>query len=165
MKIRVGFVSNSSSSSFVCSICGEEVSGYDMSLEDAGMKQCVNNHCWCDSHDEDEKGETTAQDRKQIIMKKEAFSYLDEDDQEEFKKMTDDDEIIDFIESHDLAEDERYELPEEDCPICQFKILETQDIATYLMKTVKKESELRAELKSKFKTYAKFLNFIGKKKD
>ena len=37
MKIRSGFVSNSSSSSFVCCICGRSEGGYDMSLEDAGM--------------------------------------------------------------------------------------------------------------------------------
>ena len=33
MKIRAGFVSNSSSSSFICDVCGDEVSGVDISLE------------------------------------------------------------------------------------------------------------------------------------
>lgn len=31
VKFRNGFVSNSSSSSFICEICGEEESGYDIS--------------------------------------------------------------------------------------------------------------------------------------
>lgn len=44
MKIRNGFVSNSSSSSFICDITGEEVSGYDMGLEEAEMYQCENAH-------------------------------------------------------------------------------------------------------------------------
>lgn len=44
MKIRNGFVSNSSSSSFICDITGEEVQGWDLCLEDAGMYQCVNDH-------------------------------------------------------------------------------------------------------------------------
>lgn len=50
MKIRSGFVSNSSSSSFVCCICGESEGGYDMSLEDAGMVECEAGHTFCKSH-------------------------------------------------------------------------------------------------------------------
>ena len=47
MKIRKGFVSNSSSSSFVCDVCGEEVSGMDMSLSEAEMYECENGHTFC----------------------------------------------------------------------------------------------------------------------
>ena len=47
MKYRKDFVTNSSSSSFVCEICGRSESGYDMSLEDAGMYECVNGHVFC----------------------------------------------------------------------------------------------------------------------
>jgi len=50
MKIRKFFVSNSSSSSFICEICGHTESGYDMSLEDMGFVQCVNEHIFCDEH-------------------------------------------------------------------------------------------------------------------
>ena len=52
MKIRLGFVSNSSSSSFVCDVCGREDSGYDLGLEEAGMKECENGHTFCDDHQE-----------------------------------------------------------------------------------------------------------------
>lgn len=50
MKIRDGFVSNSSSSSFICEFCNEEYSGWDACLEDAEMCQCVNGHTICTSH-------------------------------------------------------------------------------------------------------------------
>lgn len=50
MKIRKGFVSNSSSSSFICEICGHTESGYDMPLEDMGFVHCVNEHIFCDEH-------------------------------------------------------------------------------------------------------------------
>lgn len=48
MKIRNGFVSNSSSSSFVCDFCGREEVGYDLSFADAGMLECRNGHCFCE---------------------------------------------------------------------------------------------------------------------
>lgn len=57
MKIRNGFVSNSSSSSFVCDVCGRDASGWDLGLEEAYMCQCVNGHTFCDTcgiFDEDE---------------------------------------------------------------------------------------------------------------
>ena len=50
MKIRTGFVSNSSSSSFVCDFCGEEQSGMDLCLREAGMVECVNGHIFCEAH-------------------------------------------------------------------------------------------------------------------
>ena len=50
MKIRKGFVSNSSSSSFVCDICGRTEAGWDMSIDDAGMVECVHEHVFCEDH-------------------------------------------------------------------------------------------------------------------
>ena len=48
MKIRNGFVSNSSTSSFICDICGGVEAGMDLSLSDAEMCQCKNSHCFHD---------------------------------------------------------------------------------------------------------------------
>lgn len=50
MKIRNGFVSNSSSSSFVCEICGATEVGYDVSLSDVGFVECENGHVFCEEH-------------------------------------------------------------------------------------------------------------------
>lgn len=47
MKIRLGFVPNSSSSSFVCEICGRSESGFDASAEMFDMIVCVNGHTIC----------------------------------------------------------------------------------------------------------------------
>ncbi len=49
MKIRSGFVSNSSSSSFTCDICGENFSGYDMCLSDCEMVESQYG-MYCESH-------------------------------------------------------------------------------------------------------------------
>ena len=46
MKIRNGFVSNSSTSSFICDICGCVEAGMDISLNDCEMVQCKNGHAF-----------------------------------------------------------------------------------------------------------------------
>lgn len=50
MKIRKGFVSNSSSSSFICDYCGCVESGYDLSLDEAGMIRFSCGHTVCEYH-------------------------------------------------------------------------------------------------------------------
>ncbi len=50
MKVRKGFISNSSSTSFICDICAESVGGYDMGLEEADMFTCENSHTFCRDH-------------------------------------------------------------------------------------------------------------------
>jgi len=47
MKIRTGFVSNSSSSSFVCDICGATESGFDTTPKEMGFVRCENDHMIC----------------------------------------------------------------------------------------------------------------------
>ncbi len=44
MKTRNGFVSNSSTSSFICQICGGVEAGMDLCLEEAEMIRCKNGH-------------------------------------------------------------------------------------------------------------------------
>ena len=55
MKIRFGFVSNSSSSSsYVCDVCGNSVISSD-GLYETGMICCVVGHTFCEDHKTDHK--------------------------------------------------------------------------------------------------------------
>ena len=47
MKFRSTFVTNSSSSSYVCEICGRTESGWDLGLSECEMMECINGHVFC----------------------------------------------------------------------------------------------------------------------
>ncbi|MFA5312468.1 MAG: hypothetical protein WC375_03995 [Methanomassiliicoccales archaeon] len=50
MKIRHGFVSNSSTSSFTCDICDEEYTGWDACPSEFNCSTCENEHVMCNDH-------------------------------------------------------------------------------------------------------------------
>jgi hypothetical protein len=50
MKYRKGFVTNSSSSSYTCDVCGVTQSGWDIGMSEADMVECANGHIFCRDH-------------------------------------------------------------------------------------------------------------------
>ena len=148
-KVRNGFVSNSSSSSFTCDICGETVSGMGACLEDAEMYECENGHTNCEEHIID----NISQEALREIMDKqiaEAKSYfedrperieeIDEFIKDEYIRESGEWKEIDlndinyFCGEFDL-EDMRYYLPEQMCPLCNFEEIDNGDMMSYLIKT------------------------------
>ena len=105
MKIRTCFVSNSSSSSCVCDICGRSETGWDMSARDAEMFTCVHGHTVC--------LEEAVMDFDEYI---ESLQGKEENETE--------------IETSDLY----YEAPEALCPICSMLEFSKADLARYLKK-------------------------------
>jgi hypothetical protein len=155
MKKRIGFVSNSSSSSFICGVCGEEFSGMDVGLSDANMIECVNKHTVCKEHLKD----LTTEDKKKYLL----VSDQDREYKNKITLMKSDDEIEEAWDEY-MYDGGEYEYPDELCPICQFEIVDVKDTLEYLLKKYKLTDEsILKELKNEFGSYKEFKKHIGKK--
>jgi len=148
MKIRSGFVSNSSSSSFICDICGGDESGWDLCLEDAEMFECENGHTLHDGCAKD----------------KELEKYLENCRDEEIE---DPKNLGEYIKNPDFNEEGRYQAPSKFCPICNFKeIIDGEGLSYLLNKQGISRKDLVTEIKEKFESsgYKEFSDSIKTKK-
>ena len=165
MKIRAGFVSNSSSSSFTCRACGNTESGWDACLSDFDMVECECGHVLCRS-----------------CMNSEGYvdfkffqdhAYFSSDDQE-LKSIVfshKPNEIVDFEnqEYGDKLEDLYNEL-ENDCgchksycPLCTLEIIEDSDCLDYYLKLMNKsKTELIKEISDRFVELDELKDFINR---
>lgn len=135
MKTRLGFVSNSSSSSFICDITGNVESGMDMTLEDVCMVECVNGHVFGDDF----------------------LLGTMEDIEEQYKKDNDMDEDDDNYYESEM----RSAIPEKHCPICQLQKMTKDDMLKYLLKkTHLIEVDVVKEVADKFKSYKELKEYL-----
>ena len=150
MKIRNGFVSNSSSSSYTCDVCHRTESGYDASLSDFGMTECENGHTFCDSHGK--KKSSIDADVLRAIMSKGASAG----DVAKWANMSKDDLLDEFDEW--LADgDGCYSYPKELCPICMMIKVPDETLLKYVIeKSGKSRKDWEAELKAEYPTYDDF---------
>lgn len=164
MKIRNGFVSNSSSSSFMCDVCGETISGYDISLSDYEMNQCASGHIYCDSEapeveDEVKIAWVKAHCDKEIKRLKDWQTRYNEDHHDEIEELKEikadvENRFEEYIEEY---MDEECETPEAFCPICQMTEVSDSDMNEYLYKKFNLDPvKVKAEIKSTFATFEQF---------
>ena len=172
MKFRKDFVTNSSSSSYVCEICGRTESGFDLGLRDCEMMECVNGHIFCC----DEALEIPS--KKELIKKILENKWNERDTysqgnwttkiytEEELIVMDEDDLFDDFC-----SDDGYYDVPECVCPICQFYEYSEYDLSAYLLKEygISREevfAEVKAFNKRRRKLYEnEYITYVCKKFD
>ena len=148
MKFRKDFVTNSSSSSYICEICGYSTSGWDMSLTDADLMECVNGHIFCSEHalELPSKREMIKQIMENEWNKGRWDSKLHEcrDCSEQELELMDENELF----AEFCSDGGHYEVPEFMCPICQFVEYSEYDLSKYLLKEYKiPRDEVFAEVK------------------
>jgi len=108
MKTRKGFVSNSSSSSFVCSICNEgfEVE-YSFIEGDPEIRQCVKGHIFCKEH--------ATKDYEYTLAMEYNILYDNHDHEK-------------------LSESMYMNIPEKYCPICNKVYIPNDMLIEYMLK-------------------------------
>jgi len=168
MKTRSGFVSNSSSSSFVCNVCGEESSGWDLSLSESGMSQCRNGHIFCDDHRLGEVEELTTDQKRQELI-----SHWKNHKPDNYWTPDIIAEELSSIEQYDENEvDDNYEELVADaginpkyCPICQFKSVYNPDMLKYTLSLLNLTPEgILNSASQKFDgNYSEFKQFLDAK--
>jgi hypothetical protein len=170
MKIRSDFVTNSSSSSFVCDFCGYETSGMDMCLSEAGMCECENGHTICTDHlenmdwleivkklisndivyNEDMKKKYPKDEQyyeNRNIKSRKLLEELPENDEDDLKTIANN---YDFESS----------VPAEHCPLCNFTDVTSDDMENYLLaKNKQSHKEILDEIRSNFNSYDEFLKY------
>ena len=153
MKIRFGFISNSSSCSYMCEVCHETIAGYDVSFIDYELFQCATGHVFhedCTSNFEEKRKAALLQIGKK---RKEEFG-LDEEE------LNDADLIEDYVDEF------RYECPRSMCPVCSFEHLSTDDeLQYYRRKFGYDPKKILQGIRDDFDSYDEFWNYLkGKPK-
>jgi hypothetical protein len=169
MKTRNDFVTNSSSSSFICQITGDVSSGWDLSLWETNKYRCENGHVVSghlllkhpdDFGDEDykeyiltmiRKYEKKVNDNPDSNWSKDRLKHWNMQ-LKEFNSPGATAGIISDIKR--LGEDiETFhtDIPAKYCPICQMKFITDDDMLTYLLKTYElTKKELNALMNLKY---------------
>ena len=171
---RKGWVSNSSSSSFICDVCGEVASGYDACLSDFEMTRFTCDHTVCDSEwsmnideltfdqkksmvDENDHYEVESQFEKELFdgrygsdLSDEEKNLLEKSIKEVFDKRTK--EYYEDIDYEELIEgfDETLSTF---CPVCNLETISDETLLSYIVNTHNISIvEVKGLIRDKFKT-------------
>ena len=137
MKIRIGFVSNSSACSFMCDISGNAYHGYDWDIERMGICGCTNKHIF---------------EKKYACHKEELEKYIIN---EKVREKTEKGYFYSQV-----------DLPTKFCPICNMVEFSEHVLVRYLKKEHAQFLEdIKNKIKNKYHSYQEFLEDTGIKEE
>lgn len=165
MKTRLGYVSNSSTSSFVCDVCGCVEAGYDLMLSEVKMLFCECGKCYCEKH---MMSATKVADALKALEK-----YKDDDNisdlYEKLSKMNPDDvfsqntsaddwnEFVSFFKNLDGGE----YMPSCLCPSCNMEYISDTDMLDYVLHECNLEkNRVENEMKFRFQKHNELVEFL-----
>ena len=171
MKVRSGFVANSSSSSYVCEVCHRAEGGYDISLEDVDMKECEVGHTFCTDEVVGDSSILPKEHVVELLTRVVNGEFYSENFKEESRALLDRVEVInnedweDFYHDNDVAEflgyDGYYEVPSCFCPICTLKNVSNEIRIKYMLRKSGLElKDIDNEIKENFTDYEDFIRFM-----
>lgn len=155
MKIRKGFVSNSSSSSYVCNVCGKEYSGFDASLRDAEMYFCEHGHIYCRNHVDNNIDNLDVEGKRKIII-----SYCRHDSDTKVEAQAADEDKLEKI-LEDIRYDLESEMSSKYCPCYRLTPITSGQLIEYLLHERRQtRKEVEKEIKKKYNNYDEMLRDI-----
>ena len=171
MKIRTGFVSNSSSSSFICDVCNKVNAGYDVSHEDFKMVYCVNEHLMCQKHVV--KFKTL---RNSIDTPEKLKAYIEKNWTDKVSMIYIEKALIkiscikdDFEYVRDDILDQEMGIVglfQDDCPVCNLTEINSNSVIDYICKSRNIViDDIKKEIKDNFKTLKDLQLYLGVTKD
>jgi len=170
MKRRNGFVSNSSSSSFLCEICGRQEVSYE-GLSEVQMVECDNGHTFCEYHLLEVKKKTLLEQYKDLQKNGELEADLEIEIYNKLQgALTPEEQEARLKEFEGQFEDiyadlDEYGVSAEACPICTLNYISNELLLNYLQVTNKLDLNLIADqIRSSYKNLQEVEEYINQSK-
>ena len=154
MKIRIGFVSNSSSSSYVCEITGKPFEIWDECF-DGNLRRCIKGHIFQEEFLVSWDGGYPS--REKMLEKLDDVTDSKEECKQ-FREMPGDELKV----AYDQSFKSKGDCNIDECPICTMTRISSDELLLFLLKKAKLTREKAEELiRHKFKrNFVQFKNYI-----